>query len=143
MLATSFRVRPWMPRARRVSSERVTFTVVPSTATAISCGSVRASLPFGPSTRTEPSATCTFTPLCTPMGMRPMRAMSSSPHRAEQLAADALLARLAVREHALRGRQHVDAEPFADGRDLGRSDVDAEARPRHALHAVHDRPAPL
>src|SRR5262245_38388507 len=130
MLATSLRVRPWMPRARRVSSFRLTLTVVPSTATAHSRGTVRESLPFGPSTRTVPSATCTFTPPGTVIGMRPIRDMIVLPHRAEQLAADALLARLAVDEDAPRRRQHVHTQALADGGDLARSDVDPQARAR-------------
>src|SRR5262245_55241467 len=124
MLATSFRVRPWMPRAWRVSSLRVTFTVLPSTASATSRGTDRASFPFGPSTRTVPSATFTFTPPGSAIGMRPIRDMIVLPHRTEKLAADTLLARLAIDEDAARSGQHVDAEAFADGRDLGGPDVD-------------------
>src|SRR5690349_578192 len=143
MFATSFRVRPWTPRARRVSSVRLTLTVPLSTASATSGGSSRESLPLGPSTRTDPSATFTLTPEGTVMGMRPIRDMVVLPHRTEQLAADALLARLAIDENAFRGRQHLHTQALPNGRDLGRADVDAEARPRHALHAQDDGPAPV
>src|SRR5258706_738502 len=142
MFATRTLASPWMPRERRESSMRVTLTTDPETAMASSRGSARESFRRGPSTRTVPSETCTFTPPGTEIGMRPTRDIAL-PHRTEQLAADALLARLAVHEDAFRRRQHVDAETAADGRDLAGSDVHAEARTRHPLDAGDDRTAAL
>src|SRR5262245_33150196 len=135
MLLTRTRMSPWTLRARRVSSRRFTTTADPSTATVTSGSIRRSSLPFGPSTRTRSSATCTLTPAGTVMGSLPMRDMVASlPDRADDLAADVLAARVAIDEDALWRREDVHTEPAPHGRDVLHADVDAEARPAHAPH---------
>src|SRR5262245_46680367 len=124
MLATSLRMSPWTLRERRESSVRCTTAVLPSMAIVTSGSRRRLSFAFGPSTRTAPSATCSFTPSGIWIGSRPMRDISASPYLADDLAADALAACLAVGEDALRRRQDADAEAAPHGGDLAVSDVD-------------------
>src|SRR5215467_11080805 len=130
------RVRPCSDRASRDSSDRETTIWSPSWATFTDDGRVIELVPFGPLMSTAPARTATFTPCGNLTGRRPTRDMGSppsclssrsslaspasiesieliatcSPNRAEDLAADVLLARAMVDHHALRRRQHVDAE---------------------------------
>src|SRR4029453_16061269 len=137
MLATSLRMRPCTLRARRESSRRCTRAVLPSTAIVTSGSSRRLRVPLGPSTRTEPWATWSFTPAGIGIGSRPMRDISSpsprrspvdSPYLADDLAAHTLPPRLAVGQDSPRRGQDADAEAAPHRRDLAVSDVDAQAR---------------
>src|SRR5205814_1362458 len=55
------------------------------------------------------------------------------PDLADQFAADALLARLAVAHDTLRRRQHLDAQAVHDAPEAVHAPEDAAARLRHAL----------
>src|SRR5262245_347234 len=147
MLATSLRMRPWTLRERRESSCRLTTAVLPSMAIVTSGSSRRVSVALGPSTRTAPSATCSFTPSGIWIGSRPMRDISLSPcllpYLANDLAAHTLAACLAVGEDALRRRQDADAEAAPHGGDLAVSDVDAEAGAADPPDAGDHGAAPL
>src|SRR4029078_10125298 len=87
-----------------------------------------ATLPFGPSAWKTPSAPRGFTPVGTLMGFLPIRDMTDPlPTFAEDLAAHALVACLAVGEQALRGGDDADAHAVEHGLDLLGTLVDAEA----------------
>src|SRR5207249_2323149 len=102
MLAIRARVRPWSARILRSSSGRPMTSTPPSSVAESGDGMGWLSLPFGPSARTTPSPTWTFTPWGIGMGFLPMRDMSGSlPHVGEDFAADLLLACLAIGHHAL------------------------------------------
>src|SRR5687767_2285309 len=141
MFATRRRARPWTARIWLESSVRAKRSVASWTSMVTPAGSRCASSPFGPRTRTSPAACSTVTPFGIAMGSRPTRDMRS-PDLADDLAADALLPRLAVDHDAARRGEHVDAEPAPDGRNLGGADVDAEARAAHALEPLDDRSTP-
>src|SRR6058998_3654002 len=131
MLAIRARVRPWSARILRSSSGRPMTSTPPSSVAESGDGMGWLSLPFGPSARTMPSPTWTFTPWGMGMGFLPMRDMSGSlPHVGEDFAADLLPARLAVRHHALRRRHERHAHAGEDRRDAVVPDVDAAARGR-------------
>src|SRR6185369_17088900 len=101
----------------------------------------RAIVPSGPLTWICWASMLTSTPLGTAIGFLAMRDMSlSSGHDAENLAADAGRARLAIGHHAVRGRQDRDPEAVHDPRDVVAVLVDAQARARHALDPLDDRP---
>src|SRR5262249_26075574 len=104
MLAISLRVSPCRLRARRGAARRWTSAVLPSIETDTSGSMVRVSVALGPSTRIVPSATCSFTLSGMAMAMRPIRDMRvlSSPDLADDLAAHALPARLAIGQDAAR-----------------------------------------
>src|SRR5437867_10433608 len=103
MLATSVRVSPWSWRERRESLGRSTRTSPLSTVTFISRSSFCATFPLGPSTFTSPGWAVTLTLSGILMASLPMRDMAagSLPDGGDQLAAEVLLARLVVDEHAL------------------------------------------
>src|SRR5262245_16284608 len=153
MLATSLRVRPWTLRARRESSRRSTVAVLPSTLIVTSGSRVLVSVPFGPSTRTVPSATWSFTLSGMGIGRRPMRDMSLlsspglspwlSPYLADDLAAHTLPPRFAVREDALRRGQDADAETAAHRGNVVLPHVDAQARTAHPADAGYHWPPAL
>src|SRR5437763_9451493 len=109
MLFTSDRVRPCRARCSRSSSGRSTRMVESSWRTVMSGGNARSSWPLGPLTMMRPAPIVTSTPDGSRMGERPTRDISS-PHVAEDLAALATLARLAVGHEALVGGQDGDAE---------------------------------
>ena len=75
-------------------------------------GMTRDRVPLGPFTVTVRSAMVTSTPLGTVMGALPMRdtVLASSPDEAQDLAAHAALARLAVGHETLAGREHSDTQ---------------------------------
>src|SRR4029450_550470 len=91
----------------------------------------RLSSPRGPfTTTTASSPTVTSTPLGILMGCLPIRLMASdlrSPDERQDLAADPLAGRVAVRHHALRGRDDRDPEPAQDPRQVVPPRVDAPA----------------
>src|SRR5262245_56772041 len=68
--------------------------------------------------------------------MRLWGSSSSSPHLAQELAADLLLPRIPVAHEAARSAEDRDPEPGKHARDAIVSDVDAAARPRYAANAV-------
>src|SRR5712664_2449260 len=136
MLAISARVRPCNARILRSSSGRPMTSTPLSSFTDSGDGMGWLSLPFGPSARTMPSPTCTFTPWGIGMGFLPMRDMSCPlPHVGEDFAADLLLAGLAVGHHALGGRDERDTHAGEDRRDLIVGDVDAPPRRGHTHEA--------
>src|SRR5262245_51539765 len=148
MLATSLRVRPWTLRARRESSRRSTVAVLPSMLIDTSGSRVRVSVPFGPSTRTVPSATWSFTLSGMGIGRRPMRDMRilsspGLPYLADDLAAHTLPPRFAVRQDALRRGQDADPETAAHRGDVVLPHVDPQARTAHAADAGDDGPPAL
>src|SRR5205807_719543 len=104
----------------------------------IAPGISRASSPFGPFTVTTPSLIATETAEGTLMGAFPIRDMTLLPDPAEDLAADAALARLAVGHETLRRREHGDAEPAEHAGHFVGLAVDAQAGFRHALDAGDD-----
>src|SRR5512137_3150700 len=113
------RVRPCSPLARRLSSGRVTVNAPLATSTLTTGLKARDILPLGPSNLTvvPVTATLTFSGILT--GSLPMRDMSAPlPNRADQLAADLLLAGLAVDHQSLAGGQDGDAEAVEDARDV-------------------------
>src|SRR5216110_2818392 len=90
------------------------------------------SLPFGPSARTVPSVTSTFTPCGMGTGFLPMRDISDPlPHVGENFAADLLLACLAIGHHALGRRDERAAHAGEDRRDPVVGDVDPPPRRGH------------
>src|SRR4029079_12220800 len=134
MFAISERERPCRPRLNPSSSGRSTTTVPSATVTRMFVWIGCVSSPFGPLTRTTLSSlTATSTPLGISTGFLPIRLISlpwpvpRSPHVGEDLAADPLLGRRAVRpHHARRGHQR---------------DAEAPHHPRQAAAAAVD-PAP-
>src|SRR5579871_2464242 len=116
MLLIRLRVRPCRARLRRSSSGRVTLMTLPAS----SCFTwmlrwwAISSLPLGPSTSTLPSRTCTLTPAGMTTGCFPIRDMTPSPslpNGAEQFAAEALGAGLAVAHDPLAGAEDGDPQP--------------------------------
>src|SRR3972149_11674554 len=133
MFATSARARPCSARALRSSPAREMTMWFPSTFAVRPPGTDWASLPFGPSALTRPSATCTFTPCGMGTGFFPIRDIAGpSPHVGEDFPAHLLLARVAVRDDAPRRRQERHAHAPEDRRDPVARDVDPPARRRHA-----------
>src|SRR5437016_1130018 len=133
MLAISARVSPCMARAVRWSESRVIVSTLFSSLAAIPEGTGWLSLPLGPSARIRPSSICTLTPWGIGIGCLPMRDMRDpSPHVGEHFAAHALLAGVAVGEHAPRSREQGHAHPAEDRGDLVVGDVDPPPRGGHA-----------
>src|SRR5712691_3094516 len=133
MLATRARDRPWSARACRSSVPRVRTTVLFSSLALRPCGRGWASLPLGPSARTRPLSSWTFTPCGIATGFLPIRdIVSLSPHVSEHFAADLLLARIPVGQDAPGRRHDRHAHAAQDGGDLLVTDVDAAPRRGHA-----------
>src|SRR5690606_2212139 len=99
--------------------------------------------PLGPLAAIVPSWVFSSTPFGRAIGFLAIRDIAVTPlgHEAQDLAADALLARLRVGHDALRGGDDGDAEAVEDLRQLGFATVLAQARARNALHALDDRTA--
>src|SRR5580765_7508738 len=134
MFATSVRVSPCSARSSPRSVGRVT-TIRPSSwAIAIRCGTTWRSSPLGPCTVTRPGSSVTVTPAGTSMGLFPIR-LISSPHEADDLAADALALGGAARDHAAGGGQDRGAHPAEHARQTVLARVDPAAGLRHALEA--------
>src|SRR6185503_8819430 len=92
-----------------------TTTRFPSSTFAVtSAWSVTECFPAGPSAETAWPFTLTFTFSGRSIGFLPSRDILLLPNLADQLAAHALLARLAVAHDALRGRQHLHAQAVHD-----------------------------
>src|SRR6185295_2733231 len=142
MLATSVRVRPWSWRERRESLGRSTRISPLSMVTFISRSSFCATLPLGPSTFTRPGSAVTLTGIL--MLSFPMRDMVvSSPNGGDQLAAQVLLARLVVHQHAFGGGEDRDPQAVHHLGDVGVLHVAAQARLRLAADLADRRPAAL
>src|ERR1700688_31887 len=132
-LASSARSSPCLERSGPLSPLRATVTTPsPSIATGKPSKSGCCTLPFGPSAMNWPSFNSTRVPLGTAIGIFPIRDMArlsySLPELAQQLAAEAPLARLAVGQQPLRRRHDPDAEAVAHRLDLARPAVDPAAR---------------
>src|SRR5688572_16308595 len=141
MFAMCARMVPDMATAWRELPSALHLIWSPSFSTP-TLGSIgRAIAPSGPFTWMFCASMLISTPLGNAIGFLAMRDMSlSSGHDAENLAADAGCARLAIGHHAVRGRQDRDPEAVHDPRDVVASLVDAQSRARHALEALDDRP---
>src|SRR5262245_51164705 len=113
MLAISERVRPCRLRWKPSSVGRSTRTTPSSLTTRISGCTRWLSAPRGPFTVTTASSpTVTSTPLGISMGCFPILLMSGPlPHVRQDLAADPVAGRVAVRHHTVRGRDDRDAQP--------------------------------
>src|SRR5687768_3498839 len=135
MLLTSERLRPCSARLWRWSSGRSTSSVPSSWRRVISPGSSRSSVPCGPLTATRRPSIVMSTPEGTGMGERPTRLIAASPHVAEDLAAHATLARLAIGHEPLAGREHGHAQTAEHPRELVGLRVDTEAGLRHPTDA--------
>src|ERR1700674_1428889 len=134
MFATSVRESPCSCLARRESLGRSTRICPWSRTTMISRSSLWLTLPLGPSTETRPAWTFTLTFSGTLMGSLPMRDMEwLLPDGGEELAAQVLLARLAIDHDPLGGGEHGDAEPVHHLGDVLVADVPAKARRRLPL----------
>src|SRR5580765_4878117 len=125
MLFTSERVRPCWARFSRSSSGRSTSSWLSSWRIWITPGMLRSSEPFGPATVIWRSLIVTVTPLGTGIGALPIRDISS-PDVTEDLAADALLAGLAVGQQSTARGEHGHAEPAEHAGDLVGLRVDAK-----------------
>src|SRR5579864_2589065 len=105
MPATSDRKVPLIALASREASAAAKLTLPSATFTWTLSSSARFSVPSGPLTTIWPAATWASTPLTRLTGMRATRDIANSPicpalgHVADDFAADALHARLAVRHH--------------------------------------------
>src|SRR4051794_9605216 len=139
MFAIRLRVRPCSARCSPRSVGRVTTTFPSSFSTAMSRGLRSSSDPRGPLTRTTSGSIATSTPVGSGMGCLPMRLTGSSPDVGDDLAADALAARLVAGHHALRRGQDRGAHAAEHLGDLAVVDVRAAARLRDPAHAGDDR----
>src|SRR5881398_1405368 len=144
MLATSERVSPCRARCSPRSVGRATVSSSPSCATVMSRWMRSESSPFGPCTRTTPGSIVTVTPMGTVMGLRPMRDISEcSPDLRDDLAADALLARLVAGHDAVGRRDDGGAHAALDLAHALRAGVAALAGARDATQAGDGRAAVL
>src|SRR5215207_6560078 len=143
MLATRLRVRPCSARSGPRSVGRATVSVLSSEAICIRGLISWASSPLGPLTVTRPGPIETVTPSGTGIGFLPIRLMLGSPHVGDDLAADALRARLVAGHHAARGRDDRRAHAALDARHLAATDVAPAPGPRDPAQAADHGPAVL
>src|SRR6185436_3585537 len=141
MPATSARIVPDIALAWFELPSALKVMLSPSFCTPTLGSAARAMVPSGPFTEMLPPARFTSTPLGTGTGYLAILDMGNLRHDAENFAADAVGARLAVGHHAARGRQDRHAEAVHDARNVVAPAVDAQARLRHALEALDHRPA--
>src|SRR5688500_3659332 len=141
MLATSARMVPDMALAWRELPSALHSSTSPLFSTATLGSAARAMVPSGPLTEIWPEATLTSTPLGTGMGNFAMRDMAVLGDDAEDFAADAVGAGLAVGHDAARGRQDGDAQAVQDARNVVAAAVDAQAGLGDALQALDHRAA--
>src|SRR5262245_1670984 len=138
MPAIRLRAVPWSDLTSFVSDERSTTTrLPPSILTLISGRKAHESLPAGPSTWTTEPARLTFTLSGTSIGFLPSRDMSS-PHPADEFAADVQLLRLAAAEDPAGRREHRHAQAVEHLRDLRGAAEDAPARRGDPLDVRQD-----
>src|SRR5262245_57777404 len=135
---TRERESPWSARSRGVSPTRESLIAPPSTLAVTPPSGGREGSPLGPLTLTTAPSAVAVTPCGMATGILPMRDMGASPDLAEDLAADAGGARLAVREHAPARRDDGDAEPVEHLGDRGDAAVLAAAGPRDAADPGDD-----
>src|ERR1700690_3528978 len=114
-LAASARVSPWS--AAWESFSRISSSEPPSCLAVIPAGTGTRSLPFGPSTCSS-APIFTVTPFGSGIGFLPTLDMSELPNLAEQLSADAFLARVFSRHHPAWRSQDVDAQPALHARNV-------------------------
>src|SRR5271165_6404744 len=137
MLAISVRVRPCSCLLRLSSLGRSTLTVPFSTLTSIGSAQVSCNWPFGPLTVTTRSATPTFTPEGTAIGMRPiLLIVAPLPHERHDFTAGAEPLGLPAADDAFRRRQDHKPEAAHALGDLAFGRVDAQPRTADALEAV-------
>src|SRR5580698_10453308 len=152
-LLTRARAKPWTAACESFSR---TANKVPSCcSTLMPAGNVVSSLPFGPWTATVLPSIFTVTPLGSGIGFFPIRDINSAlslsllkrclrtfptqqaaplPNFAEQLAAQALFARLPSSHHATRRGENVDAQPTQHPGDLSAPHVHPASRAGDAVH---------
>src|SRR6185436_1336122 len=136
----SARARPWKARCCRSSLERLHTSSPSAIAKLIPGGTGVVSFPLGPCTVSSCSPIWTLTSLGSAIAFPPMRDMALPlPDVEQDLAADAFAGRAPAGHHASRRREHVDAEPAEDARDLVLAAVDAAAGTADALQ-VRDHP---
>src|SRR6185295_3304078 len=142
MLATSARIVPDIALAWFELPSALHLSISPSFSTPTFGSIGRATVPSGPFTEISTGEIFTSTPLGTAMGFFAMRDMAvSSGDDADDFAADAGRARLAVGHDAARGRDDRHAQAVHDLRQAVAVLVDAQARLGDALQALDDRPA--
>src|SRR5688572_9097807 len=142
MLATSARMVPDMALAWFELPSALHFSVSPSFSMPTFGSIGRAITPSGPFTEISPCAMLTSTPLGTGIGYFAMRDMVVSlGDDAENFAADAGSARLAVGHNTARGRHDRHAQSIHHLRQAVAVLVDAQAGLGDALDALDHRPA--
>src|SRR5690606_4302529 len=111
--------------------------------TSMPAGLATLRVPFGPLTLIDSAWALISTPFGRAMGFLAMRDMCVTPlgHEAQDLAADALLARLRIGHDALGGGDDCDAEATEDLGQRVLAAVLAQARARHALELLDHRTA--
>src|SRR5690606_3211095 len=141
MLATMERTVPVMAMCSGASGDSCTWPS--STFSSTPAGMAIDRLPFGPLAAIWPSWVFSSTPFGRAIGFLAIRDIAVPPlgHEAQDLAADALLARLRIGHDALRGGDDGDAQSVEDLGQLGLAAVLAQAGARDALHALDDRTA--
>src|SRR5690606_6560949 len=129
-----------MAFASRDSSTGLTCREPFSWATVTSGLSRCTSEPWGPLTDSSPWPSLISTPLGTAIGMRPIRDISNSlGHVADDFAAHAGGARMAIGHHASRGRDDRHPEAIHDLGQGVTAPVDTQAGTRDALEALDHR----
>src|SRR6185503_2095355 len=102
-----------------------------------SSSSAIVSVPLGPLTVSVPSSAVAVTPPGMAMGFLPIRDILE--YLRQHFAADVLLARLGIAEHAARGRDDHRPQAVADVRQLAGAGVDPAAGLRDARQMVDRR----
>src|SRR5205814_1293179 len=138
MLATRARIVPDIASASTLSLAGVNISLPPSLFTTTSALIGRTSVPSEPLTLIWSSLICTSTPCGTAIGIFPTRDISFSPlgDVAEDFAADAGLACLAVGHHALGRRDDGHTQTVHHVRDVVAALVDAKTRAAHTLDVL-------
>src|SRR5215831_8447704 len=135
MLASSERDMPQAARARLVSLRGSILTAPSPMVTLTSSGSASCKVPFGPFTLMFCPLTFAVTPDGIATAFFPMRDIAlrtfQLEHRAQDLAADVLVACFVIRHHPLGGRQDRDPEPVVDARQRPHRGIDAPTGLRH------------
>src|SRR5262245_13600598 len=124
MPATSARIVPDMAFAWLELPSALKTMLSPSFFTSTFGSAGRPIVPSGPFTEMFPEAMVTSTPFGTGTGY--LAILDISGHDAENFAANAVGARLAVGHHAARSRQNGDAEPVHHLRNIVAAAIDAQ-----------------
>src|SRR4030088_1517151 len=140
-----------MARARLVSARGSTLTSFFSTLASTSPCSTSESAPLGPFTLTTWPSTLAVTPEGMATGFFPTRDMVIDPgslirwsglkHRAEDLSADIVVARVVIGHDALGRRQDRDPQPVVHARQRLHRGIDSPPRLRHPRNLADDRRA--